>query len=187
MIKYILHGGNTSEINKDNNSFFVEMTAGIKGKIKILLNYFSKKDGESEKLSKQDIRKFKNYSKNTNLEFEIANLITFEKQLKWANVMYMRGGDCDKIIWKMSKFVNLEKLFQNKLIAGSSAGAYVLAKYHYCNDDKKIKHGLGILNFKLFCHYASDESKKLKKLLDYGDKNLPLLTLQNYQWVVIYQ
>ena len=46
LTKYILHGGNTGEINKYNNNFFKEMTANLKGKIKILLNYFARNESE---------------------------------------------------------------------------------------------------------------------------------------------
>lgn len=130
MTKYILHGGASKHEHVGNNKFFAEMTKNSKGKLKILLNYFSREDGEITELSKKDERRIRKNSKNKNLEFQIANIESLEKQLERMDVMYMRGGETEKLVRVMSKVDNLEKYFENKIIAGSSAGVYVLAKYY---------------------------------------------------------
>ncbi|MEK6835619.1 MAG: Type 1 glutamine amidotransferase-like domain-containing protein, partial [Nanoarchaeota archaeon] len=134
--KYILHGGNTGEINNDNNNFFKEMTSDLKGKVRILLNYFAREENEIKELAKQDRGRLLKYSKNKNLEFQIASVKKFEKQLIWANVMYMRGGVTNKLVKKLRKIKNIERLFEGKIIAGSSAGAYALSKYYWSNNVK---------------------------------------------------
>lgn len=186
MTKYILHGGNTREVNPDNDSFFQEMTLGGKGKTLVLLNYFSREDNEIEELAKQDKQRFLLNSKNKELEFEIAQPEIFAEQLKKAYVMYMRGGETDKFKEKLSRTSNIEKLFKNKVIAGSSAGVYVLSKYYWGNDNAKIGEGLGILNFKAFCHYQPKDIDIIEKLLQHKE-DLPLLVLPNYKWVVLYR
>ncbi|MDP3093491.1 MAG: hypothetical protein Q8N16_01890 [bacterium] len=54
MTKYILHGGYTKEINRDNDSFFTEITADAKNGAQILLCYFARKSEETPRaLSKR--------------------------------------------------------------------------------------------------------------------------------------
>lgn len=186
MIKFVLHGGHTSKANMDNSGFYREMTADQKGKLKILLNYFARKEEDIERLSRQDIQKFKKYSANKNIEFKIAKSDNLESQLKWADVMYMRGGWTEWLTKKLSKTPNLEKSFDDKVIGGSSAGVYTLVKYYYGNDSKRIGKGLGILSMKAYCHYETKDKAIVKKLSSYKEK-LPLLILPIYKWVVIYK
>lgn len=186
MTKYILHGGNSREINPDNDSFFKEMTLGSKGKTLVLLNYFSREENEIPELAKQDKARFIANSENKDLEFEIADENKLPEQLKNAYVMYMRGGETEWLVKELSKAQNLEKLFEGKVIAGSSAGVYALVEYSWENDSKRLGNGLGILNFKAFCHYAPQDTEIVKKLLAYKEK-LPLLVLSNYKWVVYYK
>jgi hypothetical protein len=186
MIRFVLHGGDTSEKNCDNNSFFKEMTLGKKGKVQVLLNYFARPDWEIIELSKQDIKRFKLESVNKNLEFDVAKNNEFSKQLEWADVMYMRGGVTSLLTKKLSRTPNLENLFDGKTIGGSSAGVYALVKYYFCNDEKKIGKGLGILNIKAYCHYGQKDREVVEKLASYKEK-LPLLVLPNHKWTVIYK
>ena len=185
MTKYILHGGNTSEPNIDNNSFFKEMTVGFRGKTTILLNYFSRKDDEVTQKFEQDKRRFLRLSKNKYLVFEIAQAETLARQLKKANVMYMRGGTTAWLTEKMSRTSNLKALFKGKVIAGSSAGAYALSKYYWGNDAKKIDKGLGVLNIKTYCHYSPKDKLIVSRLLKYKE-DLPLLILPNHKWTVFF-
>lgn len=186
MTKYILHGGNSRDINPDNDSFFREMTLGSSGKTLVLLNYFSREDSEVEKLAEQDKKRFLQNSENKELEFEIAKPERFAEQLKRAYVLYMRGGTTEWLVKKMSQTPNLEQLFEGKVIAGSSAGVYVLSKYYWENDNNKVGEGLGIFNFKAYCHYTPNDREIVERLLSYKEK-LPLFTLPNYKWTVLYK
>lgn len=93
MTKYILHGGNSREINNDNESFFSEMTRESRGRTRILLNYFSRKDEEIEKIAEEDKVRFIQNSNNKDLVFEIADDTRLAEQLERSQVMYMRGGE----------------------------------------------------------------------------------------------
>jgi len=186
MTKFILHGGDTKEINQDNNSFFRDMTLGSKGKTLVLLNYFAREDNEVKGLAEQDKQRFLQNSDNRNLEFEIARPERLAEQLSRAEIMYMRGGETNWLKEKLLMTPNLTELFNNKVIAGSSAGVYVLSKYYWGNDTNKLGDGLGILNLKTYCHYKPEDEGIVNKLTAYKEK-LPLLVLPNYKWAVFYQ
>src|SRR3989344_1375729 len=184
MTKYILHGGDTFKNNNDNNNFFREMVLGLEGKIKILLNYFSREESEYEKLVKQDRQRLLRYSKNKDLEFQVAETERFEKQLRWADVMYMRGGSTERLMKKLRKVKNIERLFEGKVIAGSSAGAYALSRYYYDNNSKILRKGLRVLNIKCYCHCKPEDIKIIRKLI-VSKEEIPLILLPNYKMFVI--
>lgn len=185
MAKFILHGGNTREINVDNNGFFREITLGTNGRVGILLNYFSRDENEIEQCSEHDKQRLLQNSETKDLIFEVAKPETLAGQLQSADVMYMRGGDTEKLIRGLSLTPQLDQIFQNKVIAGSSAGVYALAKYYWSNDHKRLGDGLGILNIKTFCHYESKDTDIVDKLLNYKE-DLPLLVLPNYKWMLLF-
>lgn len=186
MTKYILHGGYTREPNSDNDSFFREMTLGINGKVRILLNYFATvEESKNEKYFKEETERLLQNSGNKELEFEVAQIEKLKEQLEKADIMYMRGGSNRKLLEAISKTPDLEKLFEGKVIAGSSAGVYALSKYYVSNDSGKIGEGLGILNIKCYCHYEEGD-RNVPKLKKYKE-DLPILTLPNYKWAIFYQ
>lgn len=186
MTKYILHGGNTREINSDNDGFFREMTQGSKGRTLVLLNYFSKISNEVEKFAGQDKGRFLENSENKDLEFEIAQTDKLAEQLARAYVMYMRGGETGRLLEKLSQTPNLQKHFSGKVVAGSSAGVYALAKCYWSKDLGRLGDGLGILNLKAFCHYKREDEASVEQLFHYKEK-LPLLVLPDYKWQVVFE
>jgi cyanophycinase-like exopeptidase len=184
MTKYILHGGGTSNEHPDNDSYFREMTKGFgDNTVNILLNYFSRED-DLDNLVKQDKPKFEKNSVAKKLNFEVADPDNLASQIKKCDVMYMRGGVTGKLKSLISKTPNLEKLFEGKVISGSSAGVYVLTKHYYGNDSHKFGEGLGILNIKAFCHYKPKDSDVVEELLKIGEE-LSTIILPDYKWEVL--
>jgi peptidase E len=162
------------------------MTLGTNGAALVLLNYFARQEGDLEELARQDKEKFLRHTDNKNLKFEIARPEKLKEQLARAKVMYTRGGETLSLLKKLSLTPNLEKYLKGKIIAGSSAGANALCKYFWSSNYKKIYQGLGILNFKIFCHYTPEKEANLAKLIQYKER-LPVLILPDYKWVVWYK
>ncbi len=123
-----------------------------------------------------------------NLRFILADDITntFIEQIKNANTIYLRGGDTDVLKNILGKVKNLNQLFQNKIISGSSAGAYVLSTYYYTNSKNKIEHGLGVLPIKTFCHYTEEKSDTLNMLKTYNE-DLEIYAIPEEKFFVIEQ
>ncbi len=183
--KYILHGGRTSLKNKDNYDFFREITSGIEGPIKILLNYFSR-DDDWNLLAESDKEKILKQAGDKKVTFEIADPDKLGSQLKEANVMYMRGGKTSKLLEKLKKTPNLETLFKGKVIAGSSACVYSLAKYYYGNDSKKLAEGLGLLNIKAYAHYKTSDIHIVEKLKNYKE-DMEIIVLPESKFQIIFR
>lgn len=186
MIKFVLHGGYTKFRNRDNNEFYKEMTFGLNGKVRVLINCFARDDEQVADRSERHKKRFLLHSINKNLQFDVAVVDKLASQVKWADVMYIDGGDTVQLTKKLSLTSNLEKLFEGKIIGGSSAGVYTLVKYYYGNNSKQLGNGLGILPIKAYCHYEAKDKAIVKKLNSYKE-NLPLLVLPDYKWVVIHK
>lgn len=186
MVKFLLHGGYTNYRNKDNNDFYKEMTTGFSGDVRVLINCFARDEKQVVEKVKRHKERLLLHGVNKKLEFKVANLEEFDDQIRWSDVIYIDGGDTFQLVKKLSFSRNLEKLFEGKVVGGSSAGVYVLAKYFYSNDVGRIGKGLGILNIKAYCHYEPKDTQIVKKLTSYKEK-LPLLILPNYKWVVMYK
>lgn len=215
MTKYILHGGQTKIDCESNTQFFREFLNLQKNEITILLCYFARAGEEWTKLEEQDKEKISDINCHScagrNLEkgigfpghsdacprmtlkkkitFILASKDKFLNQLVKSDVLYLRGGDGHIIRDVLSKYDDLGSLFQNKIMAGSSAGANVLAKYYYDQDTGRIEEGLGILPVKTICHYGDGNmygrsfEKELADLTDL-EGNLETIVLKETQFVV---
>ncbi len=185
MTKYILHGGNTHTKSEDNKKFFQEIVKDLSPPVNLLIVYFSREENKWPELLKDDKKNFTSANPNKKINFILASKDkqTFIKQVKEANVIYMRGGETIMLIGALKNIKNLKELFKGKVVAGSSAGAYVLSKY-YVDSRNDMGEGLGILPIKTFAHYNGNRKEELNRLEKHGEK-LPTYALAEGKFVVI--
>ena len=185
--KYFLHGGATGKDTERNHVFFREIIDSVGNKpINILLIYFARAEGVWRSLFEEDMKKFTEASFRRglhNIEVGDINVGILSDQIKEANIIFIRGGDTDKLRRKMDEVANLEDLLQGKVIAGSSAGAYILSSYYYANSKNEIKQGMGILPIKIFAHYSDDQIDNFRKLEMFGP-DMPVLKIEEADFEV---
>ncbi|MCK5062149.1 Type 1 glutamine amidotransferase-like domain-containing protein [Candidatus Parcubacteria bacterium] len=181
--KYILSGGYAGRPNEENDKFFQEILNTKKMKLKILLVYFAKPLSEYKRVIKEDEYQFTKNKNGKELCFEIADEEKFENQAKEADVIYLHGGQTLKLLEALKSHTSLKKLFDGKIIAGESAGAYVLSSCFYSKSEGGVFKGLDYVPAKTICHYIGENSEKLN---DCGEK-LDLLLLPDYKYKVYYQ
>ena len=181
--KYILSGGYAGKPNEENDKFFQEILNTEKMKLNILLVYFAKPLSEYKRMTKEDEYQFTKNKDGKELCFEIAEEEKFEKQAREADIIYLHGGQTLKLLEVLKNYSNLKELFDGKIIAGESAGAYVLSSCFYSKSEGGIFQGLGYVSAKTICHYIGKNSEKLN---DCG-KKLDLLLLPDYKYKTYYQ
>ena len=186
MTKFILHGGATKKTVPGNQQFFREIISGFNGKVKLLLIYFARKNEEWPRLLADDQKNFQRdlIGGEINLELADADPVIFEKQLEKTDAIYVRGGDTEQLLEKIKTVSNFSELIKNKIYAGSSAGAYLVAKYYYSNEKNGIGEGLGILPIKVFAHWSNDQKEALAKLKSVGG-DLPIYKIPETEYVVL--
>ena len=154
--RFVLHGGYTSTENELNAGFYKEMSRYVGDGGNILLVYFSRDDEDYNKVFKQDSEKINQQAEGKKLNIKMATKYRFLEEIDWADVVYMRGGDTQKLIDTLTKYPELENRIKGKVVVGSSAGAYAISTYYYSNSSGKIQKGLGFTPLRVVCHYESD-------------------------------
>lgn len=193
MTKYFLHGGMTGVSCENNDNYYKEILNSVSGPAKVLLVYFAAEKDRWNELAEWHKDKFMAQADGKEIEFQIASddLDEFAKQIKWCDIVYIRGGSTPMLQSQLEKVSNLQELFEGKIVAGSSAGAIAFAKYYYDQDSDKIFEGLDILHVKMITHYlstgqyaATSGKDKLKMLEDYKEK-LPVYAIKETEFVVV--
>jgi hypothetical protein len=185
MTKYILHGGETKIENGHNANFFREL---IKGNSKILLCYFASAEDVWLKKFNQDMNRIQALDKNKHIEFMMANPQDFAEQVDWADAIYFRGGSGHLMRDILSGKISKDNL-KDKIVAGSSAGVNVLAKYYYDQDYRTIEEGLGILPIKTITHFGEGSKypadyEKIKKDLKNYKEDLEVIALPETEFII---
>ena len=92
-----------------------------------------------------------------------------------------------KLIETIKRHSDFAEAIRGKVMAGSSAGAYLFSKYYHSGSEDKIFEGLGILPIRITCHYESKKfetrGNPLEQLKQYPE-NLELVILKDYEWRV---
>jgi hypothetical protein len=190
MTTYILHGGYTRIDNDLNNSFFREILKNVPvgGKILIVLFAVNNPDTNRDGLFNSLSQKFTEQADGKNVSFTLANETDFEKQLYESDAVYIHGGNTPTLLAILKNYLNLKDKFENKTVAGSSAGAYALVTFGAAHTEEHIREGLAILPIRLVCHFESEtlppSETSLKELQEINPV-LELVILNDCEWKVI--
>ncbi len=195
MTKYILQSGGINR-NKDGaKRYAVEMVKGLGISPRILVCLFAQPREYWEHKFAEDIANYSEWFPNgVKPDFQLAMPDRFVEQVKWCDVLYIRGGDNTLLRYWLAKY-DIPELFEGKVVSVISAGADALVKYYWTCDWREAHSGLGVLPVKFIPHYMSDFGSddprgpidwekaydELKKL---GDSSLPIHALREGEFVV---
>ncbi len=188
--KYILHGGFTRKDNDLNASFFHEFTSDIPTDAKILMVFFASGDEDKTSTYNELIEKISKSKQNSQFSFIFATKENFEVDCGNADAIYFHGGNTPTLLATLENFVDIERFFIGKTIAGSSAGAYTLSAYGTAHTSEHIRQGLGIINVRVICHFESTELPPSPTSLAeiYSTHlDLPLVTLRDCESKVFFK
>lgn len=187
MTKYILHGGFTGEDNDLNHAFYEELARDIPNEGTILLCYFASREDDNTNKFKEDGERITKYSHGKHFTFLFATQEEFLNQLKQSDALYIRGGSTNKLLRVLRDYKDFTVMFLNKTIAGSSAGAYALAKYGSSHSESEVREGLGVVPVRLVCHFESPKlppDMRAVEELARTAEDLELVTLKDFEWRV---
>jgi peptidase E len=188
MTKYILHGGFTRWDNELNRTFYEEIVRDVPEGGTVLLVYFASENEGDEKKNKEDTESILRAAGGKHLTAELANRTDFLEQLDRADAVYIRGGSTERLLEALRAYPDFASRLQGKTVAGSSAGAYALARISPPHHDGGMHEGLGILPLRVVCHYESPELPPDPKELAQLEGMLPeldIVKLHDCEWKVI--
>lgn len=197
MTKYVLNSGSAKNFPEKEGAFIKEVISGLGTEIKVLYCFFSQpREDWEERYEKYQERFSELVGDEIKLSFELAFPDKFEKQIKRSDVVLIQGGDDHLLKFWLGKF-DLPKIWEGKVVVGSSAGSSALVKSFWTCDWRKCMDGFGILPIKFIPHYKSetygkndprgpiDWEKTYKELAEYGDKSLTIHALEEGDYIVI--
>lgn len=109
------------------------------------------------------------------------------EEVQNADAVYLHGGSTNKLLRLLREFPSLEQYIQGKTVAGSSAGAYAIAKYGASHSEDAMREGLGLAPLRVVCHYESSElppAPGAVALLQNTATELELVLLRDFEWKV---
>jgi peptidase E len=185
--KYILHGGFTRKDTELNRSFFIECTKTLTPNAKILLVFFASGDEDKSDVATEIGELFRSCSPEKNFAYVVATKDNFSEQLKTSDLIYFHGGNTPTLLETVGHYPEMISLFSNKIVAGSSAGAYMLAQIGTAHTSEHIREGLGLVPVRLVCHHNSTElPPSPQSLIEITQvrTDLPLVYLEDCAWQV---
>lgn len=188
--KFILVGGYPHKAQDGGKAFAEELVKGCAEPVKFLDCLFARPRETWEKGHAQDKELFGNNLPSKKLDMIPADPAKFIEQLRWADVIYIRGGSNDALREALNKQQGWVEALEGKTLAGSSAGANMLSKYYWSPDSLKCGDGLGVLPVKVIVHYGSDYNApnvdwdKAEVELKVYREDLPILKLAEGQFEV---
>ena len=186
MTTYILHGGYYKRDTQDNKKFFKAITDRLSDQSRILFVAYAREKREWQIKRDEIADQIDGISPDKKLTIVLASEKTddFIEQIKTSEAIFLAGGKPEPLHNYLHKVPDLEKLWKDKLIVGSSAGVWVLSKYYCLWKSDDICEGLGILPIKSLVHWTEDQSDKLRKLEAYAEK-LDLLKIPEEKFLVV--
>lgn len=198
MTKYVLQSGGIRNQPELKKQFHQELVKDQGNSPKFLLCNFAQGREYWES-------KFPGYSNSIREDlpggisptFTLAIPADFTEQCEQADIIYFHGGDDHLIQYWMRQF-DLTKLFKDKVVATNSASSNMLVKHYWTCDWRQCGDGFGVLSVKFIPHYNSsfgnddprgtiDWDGAKQELKNYGDKNLPILALEEGEYRVFVQ
>lgn len=196
MTKYILNSGGLRKYPDLAKKFLQEIVKDLGNNPSILLCFFALHRQEWE-------LRFTEYAKNFEEampsgiipSISLALPHIFSEQVKKSDAILIYGGDDHLLQYWLKKF-DLPKIWEGKVVAGSSAGSDALSKHFWTCDWRMCMDGLGIVPIKFIPHFQSDYGdddprgsidwdKACKELEQYGDASLPIHALKEGNFIVV--
>lgn len=155
----------------------------------ILGVYFASRDEAVAEKFTEDSERMRAYTGSKNIHIELATKENFAEQVQKADVVYIRGGDTQKLHQTLLQYPDLQKMFAGKTISASSAGAYVVSRFYFSNSRNDVFEGLGFVPARFVGHFESEthhDSSAVDPLgaMEAYDNDLELIVLKDHEWVV---
>lgn len=191
-VKYILIGGYRSRGTDTGQKLATELTKDFAEPVKILIVLFARERDRWDESFAADQAFFENTLPHTKHEVQLAQIETFSEQVKWADVVYMKGGTSTPLMMDaLTRDRAWTRHLAGKVVAGSSCGAYVICRYYNQLEPPLLGKGLGLIPYKTLSHWQSPDygdnaywKRAYSELDHYGDK-LPIIKLAEGEFRVV--
>ena len=153
MTLYVLAGGNDRRYEEFGNKLS-QLVGLYKDDPKILDVYFARDRSVYETTFHSWDEWYQKFF-GSKIERQFAVEEEFLSQVKWADVVYLHGGDTPLMVKALKPFSDQGAMFEGKIIIGSSAGAICLSRHYYSPLRDSIMEGRGLINIATVPHFGA--------------------------------
>lgn len=124
--------------------------------VKLAFCIFAQPESNWEETRKWNTDMFDKFKGGRKISYQTMTPENFAEVSAWADIIYMPGGDTTVLWQKLQPCGDLAKLWEGKVIAGSSAGMNVLCEGYITLTHKQFGRGLGWVPVTAIPHWRSD-------------------------------
>ena len=110
--------------------------------VKLAFCIFAQPEDEWDETIKWNSEMFDKFKGDRTIEYKTMTAENFEDVSAWADIIYVPGGNVFTLLDKLKPYY-LDKLWDDKVVAGSSAGADLLCAHFVSLQHRKLGDGLG--------------------------------------------
>ncbi|OGL30488.1 hypothetical protein A3F37_01280 [Candidatus Saccharibacteria bacterium RIFCSPHIGHO2_12_FULL_41_12] len=156
MKRLIPVGGSSDKTTDITNNLVESMLRYQPDKVKVAFCVFARLEDDWAKVMDNKVTQIEKFvGRNKKISYKLLTDENFIEVSAWADIIFMPGGDPYILKEKLEKHGDLKKLWDNKVIVGSSAGAMVMCNKYVYLQDKTIGQGFGWLEVSCLPHYGS--------------------------------
>ncbi len=155
MKRLVLMGGRPWVAGDKGKLFTDALFRYFPNEVKLAFCMFAQPESEWVSTEKWNTSMFDSFKGSRTIIYKTMTHETFEDISKWADIIYIPGGDPFKLMEEIEKH-DVGKLWDGKIVAGSSAGADLLCKGFPYLQEKRFGDGLGWLNVAMIPHWRDD-------------------------------
>ena len=156
MKRLILMGGRPWLAKDEGERFAATLFRYSSKKVKLVFCIFAQPETEWEETRVWNVNMFNRFKGDRAIEYQTMTPENFVEVSAWADAIYLPGGDPFGLKEKVSGF-DLSKLWDGKVIAGSSAGADLFCEGFTSLSDRKFDHGLGWVQVSMIPHWRAPD------------------------------
>lgn len=181
----MLHGGNTERVTEKNAAFYHAIVEKVDSDtVRVLCVYFARPEHRWQDSYAEDQAQFAAVQTSKQIVTTLAAYDSFEQDMERADVIFINGGRKGYLKEALLQVgvERLRQLLDGKLIVGASAGANMLSRYYYSSVIDGIREGIGLIDAKVFTHYAPEKSARLNALKAHGE-DVPVVAVAEEEYV----
>ena len=184
--RFMFHGGGFSLETEKEAAFFREFTEHLSDGDVVLFIGFARRDLVKRK---EIFVRDKGYilaQTDKDVTVENAELETIVEQTEQARAVLIAGGDTRGLIDDLKGNHEFIEALRGKVVAGTSAGAYLFSTYYYSCSLEEVFEGLGTLPIKMVCHYGGTKynvTDTAVEKIKACPEELELMVIPEQEWV----
>jgi len=156
MKRLILTGGRPWLAGEGGKDFVDAVLRYLPNEVKLAFCIFAQPKSEWEETRRINMDMFEACKKGHTITYRTLTMENFAEVSAWADIVYLPGGNPFALYTAVTAAGDVAKLWDGKLMAGSSAGADVFCAGFTYLQDKTFGHGLGWVPATCIPHWQSD-------------------------------